>query len=427
MKSFQIKKSSLSGAIYSSPSKSHTLRAILLASLARGNSSINHYLFSPDVYAMLLACKQLGAKISMADNVITINGVNGRIKNPDNVIDVGNSGQILRFVTAITALSSSYVVFTGDDSVRYKRPMQPLVNGLRDLGAFCVSTKGDGYAPIIVKGPIHAGRAELFGEDSQPVSALLMVTAFLNGTSEIIVKNPGEKPWIDLSLFWLRNLGAQIENYNYERYIVYGGLKYSGFNYSVPGDFSSLQFPLVAALITNSEITIYNVDMNDIQGDKKIIAVLCSMGAKIIYDQVQQVLVVKKSILTGCEIDANDFIDSIPILAVVGCFAQGKTRIFNAAIARSKECDRISAITSELCKMGAEIIEFNDGLIVTQSELNGTLVNTYHDHRLVMALSVAGLAAGGTTLVNDIESVTKSYPSFYKSMKKLGANIEEIE
>lgn len=427
MKNFQVKNSSLRGVIEASPSKSHTLRAILFASLAKGKSTINHYLLSPDAHAMIEACRQLGATITITNEVITVEGVNGNIKTPDDVINAGNSGQVLRFIVAIVSLNSNYVVFTGDHSVRHNRPMQPLIDGLRGLGAFCVSTKNDGYAPVIVRGPIKAGITELSGEDSQPVSAILMAAAFLTGKTEVMVKNAGEKPWIDLSIFWLRKLGVQIENYNYEHYIVHGGLKYNGFDYLVPGDFSSIQFPIVAALVTNSEITIRYVDMNDVQGDKKVIEVLRTLGAKIEHDDKEKMLTVKPSQLIGGKIDANDFIDSVPILAVVGCFAKGKTRIFNAAVARNKECDRVSAIATELKKMGAKIDEFADGLVIEQSRLHGATVDTYHDHRLVMSLSVAGFFAEGATTVTDIKSVAKSYPSFYSDMKKLGANIEEIE
>jgi len=427
MKNFQVKKSLLRGVVEASPSKSHTLRAILFASLAEGKSTISHYLLSPDATAMIEACRQLGAVISVTNELITIKGVGGDIKIPDDVINAGNSGQVLRFVAAIVALKPHYVVFTGDHSVRHNRPMQPLIDGLKGLGAFCVSTKNDGYAPVIVKGPIQAGITELSGEDSQPVSAILMASAFLHGKTEIIVKNAGEKPWIDLSIFWLKKLGVQIENHNYEHYIVNGGLKYNGFDYSVPGDFSSIQFPIVAALVTNSEISIQHVDMNDIQGDKKVIKVLRSMGANIEYDSAAQMLMVKKSNLIGSEIDANDFVDSVPILSVLGCFAKGKTHIFNAAVARTKECDRISAITTELKKMGAKIEEFADGLTIEQSNLYGTTMDTYHDHRMVMSLCIAGFFAEGTTIVTDIKSVTKSYPSFYTDMKKLGADIGETE
>lgn len=421
---FQIKPSLLSGTIESSPSKSHSIRAILFAALANGKSTIRHYLHSPDIEAMIKACRQLGATINVADEFIEIEGLDGKPNTADDVIDAGNSGQVLRFITAIAALNKNYTVFTGDHSIRHNRPMQPLIDGLTGLGAFCVSTKADGFAPIVVKGPIKSETTELSGEDSQPVSALIIAAAFLNRKTKIKVKNPGEKPWIDLTLSWLDKIGVKYENHDYKRYIIYGSAKYAGFEYTVSGDFSSILFPVAAALITKSEITLKHVDMKDVQGDKKVIDIFKSMGANIEYDDQQHILKINKTEqLIGTEIDVNDFIDAVPILAVVGCYAKGQTKIVNAAIARKKECDRLACITQELRKMGAKIKELPDSLIIESSQLQGTKLQTYHDHRMVMALSIAALGAQGETVVENVACVTKSYPTFCEDMQKLGANI----
>lgn len=426
MKTLSVKKSTLSGVISASPSKSHTLRAILFASMANGASIIHNYLRSPDADAMIKACRQIGADISIINDTIKINGVYGIPKTVDDVIDCGNSGQVLRFVTAIAAVNSNYAIFTGDHSIRHNRPMSPLITGLQQLGAFCVSSKNDGFAPIIVKGPIKHGTVTISGEDSQPVSALIMASIFLAGKTEIFVNNPGEKPWIDLTLSWLKKFNLSYENHDYLHYIIHGNAKLKGFNYSVVGDFSSILFPIVAALITNSEITLNYVDMNDVQGDKKVIAVLKQMGANIDYNNKTQTLFVKPTIeLVGQEIDVNDFIDAVPILAVVGCYAKGLTKLVNAKIARSKECDRLACITKELRKMGAKIDEEVDSLTIKNASLNGAKVISHHDHRIAMSLSVAGFAASGTTEVEDIECIAKSYPTFYSDLQKLGAQITE--
>ncbi|MGA2655619.1 MAG: 3-phosphoshikimate 1-carboxyvinyltransferase, partial [Gammaproteobacteria bacterium] len=311
MANFTVTPSHLHGTICASPSKSHTLRAILFASLAHGESLITDFLPSPDAEAMINACRQLGAKITVEKNKISINGTAGHLSNPDNVIDCGNSGQVLRFVAAVAALTPHYVIFTGDESIRHNRPAQPLIDGLRQLNVFCVSTKNDGHAPIIVKGPIKPGNTELYGQDSQPVSALLIACAFAKGASEIHVKDPGEKPWIDLTLDWFDRLGIAYKNDNYTRYTIAGDEKIQAFDYQVPGDFSSLAFPIVAAIITQSEITINNVDINDVQGDKKIIDCLIEMGAQIIIDDNKRQLQVKTSHeLNGKTIDVNDMIDA---------------------------------------------------------------------------------------------------------------------
>lgn len=419
-------KSSLQGEIIIPPSKSHTLRAILFASMAKGVSIIDNYLKSPDAMAMVDACISMGAKIKIDETQLKIEGISGSPKTPSSVIDVGNSGQVLRFFSAMMALQSDYAVITGDFSIRHIRPMQPLIDGLNNLGGFCVSSKNDGFAPIIIRGPVKSGKVRLKGQDSQPVSALLMLAAFLKGKTEIIVDHPGETTWIDLTLHWLDKFGVEYHNDNYERYVINGlSNVYQGFNYTVPGDFSSVLFPVAAALITHSEISLLGIDMGDIQGDKKVIELFRSMGANIIFDSKNKKLSVGEfEALKGIEIEANDFIDAVPILAVIGCFSKGQTIIKNSGIARHKECDRISAITKELKKMGAFIKETDDGLIVENSKLKGCEVETYHDHRMVMALSVAGMVASGKTTIKNVKSVSKSYPTFYDDMKQLGAQIE---
>lgn len=424
MKNYHIEFSRLSGQVIAPPSKSHTLRAILFASMAQGESVICDYLPSPDTEAMIKACCLLGAKIDQREDKIIIIGVDGKPKTPDDIIDAGNSGQVLRFVGAIAALTSDFVVLTGDHSVRHNRPIQPLIDGLSQLGVFCVSTKNDGYAPIIIKGPFISGNTRLNGEDSQPVSGLLIAAAFAEGKTQIQVDNPGEKPWIGLTLSWFDRLGIQYQHSNFEHYMIPGGSVVQGFEYRVPGDFSSMAYPMMAAIITQSEIIINNVDMQDAQGDKKIIEILQRMGANILVEG-EQLIIKKNQQLQGCEMDINDCIDAITILAVAACYAQGTTKISGAAIARKKECNRLSAITAELQKMGAIIEETDDGLIIEGTSLRGTRLQTYQDHRMVMSLAVAALGAKGSSVIEDVGCVQKSYPNFLHDMQKLSCKMVE--
>ncbi|MBN2689023.1 MAG: 3-phosphoshikimate 1-carboxyvinyltransferase [Gammaproteobacteria bacterium] len=419
-------KSQLTGNITIPPSKSHTMRSILFASMASGKSVISNYLHSPDTNAMIKACEQFGASITVLDKYqLAINGVDGHPSLPDDVIDVGNSGQVLRFVGALSALCDGYVVLTGDKSIRHNRPLGPLIDGLKQLGAFCVSTKNDGFAPCIINGPIAPGKVRIDGKDSQPVSGLIIAASFLSGITEIEVINAGERPFIDLTLYYLDLIGANYYRRGYEYFKVCGPAQYDKFNYTIPGDFSSALFPIVAALITQSEIIVNGIDMDDVQGDKKVIEILQSMGANIVYHKNKKQLAIKKTTkLMGRVIDVNDFIDAVPILAVVGCFADGETVIKNATVARQKECDRISAITNELKKMGADINEFSDGLRVKKSRLTGAEVQSYQDHRIIMALSIAAMVADGETIIKGTQSIAKSYPSFCEDMRNLGANIK---
>lgn len=424
--SVRVKKSTLVGNISLPPSKSHTIRAILLAAFAKGTSLLHNLLDSPDAACAIQAARQFGAKVISTSTGLAIQGVAGYPRTPSNVIDAGNSGQVLRFAGALAALSEGYAVITGDDSIRSNRPIQPLLDGLKGLKAWAVSTQENGYAPFIVKGPLQAGRICLDGKDSQPVSALLMAAVFTEGETEIHVQQAGEKPWLALTLSWLDRLDVSYTHCNLEHFIIQGKRARAAFEIRIPGDLSTLAFPLAAALVTNSEILIQHADLQDIQGDKALIYRLQHMGASLEIDSLRSYLkVLTNGKLKGEIIDVNDFIDAVPILAVLGCFAEGETQLVNASIARHKECNRLACITNELKKMGASIEEMEDGLKVRQSRLKGACVNSHGDHRLAMSLIVAGLGAEGETEVQGIECISKSYPAFLKDLINLGANIHE--
>lgn len=424
---FRIRPSSVKGVIEIPPSKSHTLRAILFAAMANGTSEVRNFLHSPDATAMIHAMRAFGAKIDITAESLRIKGLAGKLQPAENVIDSGNSGQVLRFVGALAALCPAYTVITGDPSIRHNRPVKPLLEALSGLGALAVSSRLDGYAPIIIKGAMQSGKTHLTGEDSQPVSGMLIACSFLRGKSTIEVTNPGEKPWIDLTLFWLKKFGILITHQDYASYTVPGDARIDGFNLTIPGDFSSAAFPIAAALVTNSELTLTNIDMDDCQGDKKIIEVLQKMGAKIDIDDKKKTLHVRKeSKLQGIKIDVNDFIDATPILSVIATYAEGTTEIVNASIARKKESDRLHAMTTELKKMGANIEEKPDGLIISKSQLQGAHLTSWHDHRIAMSLSIAALGAKGETLIDGAECISKTYPAFAHDFRALGADIEAV-
>jgi 3-phosphoshikimate 1-carboxyvinyltransferase len=425
---FRIRPSKVRGTISIPASKSHTLRAILFSSMAKGNSEIHNFLHSPDATAMIEAMRSFGAKIEISAEYLRVQGLAGKLNAAENVIDSGNSGQVLRFVGALAGLCPSYTILTGDHSIRHNRPVKPLLEALTQLGALATSSRLDGFAPIIIKGPMQSGHAQLPGEDSQPVSGMLIATSFLHGKSTIDVTNPGEKPWIDLTLHWLKKFGIHVAHDDYTRYHIPGNARIDGFNCSIPGDFSSAAFPIAAALVTNSELTLLNIDMQDCQGDKKIIEVLQRMGAKIEIDDKKKKLIVHQgSQLKGSRIDVNDFIDATPILSVIGCFAEGTTEIFNASIARKKESDRLHAMTTELKKMGAKIEEKPDGLVISHSRLHGAHLSSWRDHRIAMSLSIAALGSHqGETIIDGAECIAKTYPGFGHDFRSLGADIESI-
>ncbi len=395
------------------------MRALVFAMLGKKTSVIRNYLHSPDTEAMIRACQLLGTQIRAMPDVLE---VQGNLRSAEDVIDAGNSGQVLRFIGAIAGLAPGYTIITGDPSIRQRRVVQPLLDGLNQLGAWAVSSKGDGHAPIIVKGHLKGGTALIEGHDSQPVSGLLIAAAFATGKTQLFVTEPGEIPWVGLTLSWFDRLGISYQNSGFERYEIVGNSVIEGFEYTVPADWSSALYPIAAALVTQSELTIDGVDFKDAQGDKEVISVLQEMGAR--FEITERSLTVFPSKLRGIKIDMGRFIDAMPLIPVIACFAEGKTEIVGGGIARKKECDRISSIAKELKKMGGKIEERDDGMIIEPSELVGATLESFADHRMAMSLTVAGLGAKGESTISGTEVVSKSFPGFFDHMRKVGAEIE---
>lgn len=421
-----VSPSTLKGTIHIPSSKSQSLRAVLFASLAHGSSTIHNLLDSTDVSSMVQACRMLGAQITDAETGITVTGTGGLIAPPTEPIDAGNSGIVLRFLAAVAALSQSPIVITGDHSIRHQRPMQSLLDALKLLGASAESIPNNGFAPIRVHGPLTHSHTTVEGMDSQPVSALLILGAFSQNPLEINVLHPGEVPWVNLTLRWLDFLKIPYIRDRDRRYRLGGGPQIHGFHYTVPGDMSSAAFAATAAVIKGTPLTIHGLDFCDGQGDKRVFDILEKMGAKLVRSpKNRSVEIYPGSKLKGITVDLNDCIDAICILAVAACYAKGETLITNAANARTKECNRIQALVTELSKMGATIKETDDGLWIKGSPLHGAEVCSHGDHRMAMALAVAALGAEGNTQIKETECIQKTYPTFILDFKNAGAQIDE--
>ncbi len=425
MTHYLIKKSSLNGEITLPSSKSQTMRALLFAAMADGESTLHNLLMSPDTEAMLTACRTIGAKIRNKGTSYIVKGVSGKVKLCGREINAENSGIILRFITGLVALNNNSITMLGDQSV-VKRPMYPLIKALKNLGAQVTCVDKEGFAPITVSGPITGNATSIEGADSQFVSSLLIAGAFAAQPLEISVNNPGEKPWVDMTLDWFDRLGIQYKRDGYSRYSLEGNTTYPGFEYTIPSDLSSMAFPLAAALITNSTLTINEIDLNDPQGDKMILEILNKMGARFEV-KGDQLHVPTGQRLKGIKVDINECIDAITILAVLGCYSEGVMEILNAKVARTKECDRIACITRELKRMGANIEEIDGGLIIRRSKLHGAALLCYRDHRMVMSLAVAAMGADGESVLEGTECVNKTFPSFFQVFKACGADFEVID
>lgn len=412
--------SSFQGNLALPPSKSHTMRALLLSALSQGVCNIDNPLQSPDVEAMVKAIQLLGAQVSQSNSHIAVKGIGmvpERLKGC--ALDVGNSGQVLRFMSACFAQAKTPVFITGDQSIKTQRPLKPLLQALTQLGAYACSLNRNGTAPVILQGAIRGGYCRLDGEDSQPVSALLMTVPLLEQDSVIEVDNLGERPWVDFTLSWLDFCGLSYRRQN-DSFWVPGGQRITPFNRNISGDLSALAFPLILGLLTPSNVTIEGVDLDDPQNDKRIIQVLEGMGASFTYKaHLKQLIVQGPQKLHGCSIDVNPFIDAVPALAVVGCFASGVTTLFNGEIARKKESDRMLAMQRELGKMGARVDVQGGKMTIYQSALKGAELSSWSDHRVAMALACAAYAAHGTSTIIGVDCIAKSFPHFFSAVERI--------
>ncbi|AAP05464.1 3-phosphoshikimate 1-carboxyvinyltransferase [Chlamydia caviae] len=424
MLTYKISPSSISGSVDVPPSKSHTLRAIFWASLSRGTSTINNPLESPDSEAMIQACKQLGAKIYKKSSSLEITGTPHLRLPKDIAIDAGSSGIVFRFFTALAAIFSEKVTITGSSQLQ-RRPIAPLIRALENFGA-TFSYQRDPYTlPFSVLGPISSGYTEVLGEDSQYASALAMACSLAEGPFSFTIINPKERPWFKLTLWWLEQLAIPYSQSEENTYSFVGKSRPEGFSYTVGGDFSSAAFLAVAALLSQSPHPTYlrNLNMQDVQGDKELFVLLKKLGANIVFEN--DIVIIFPSTISGGNIDMDPFIDALPILAVLCCFATSPSHLYNARGAKDKESDRIVAITEELQKMGACIQPCHDGLLINPSPLYGASMFSHNDHRIAMALSIAAMHASGDSSISDTECVKKTFPNFIQILNSLHANIQE--
>lgn len=423
-----IGKSSLRGEVFAPPSKSYTHRAIALAALSK-ESIVRRPLLSADTLATVRASEKFGASIERKGENLIIHGFDGKPNVPDDVIDAANSGTTLRLMTAIAALTDGITVLTGDSSLR-TRPNGPLLEAINKLGARACSTRGNERAPIIVRGGLKGAEVEINGSiSSQFISALLIACPLKESSTTLsIIGKLKSRPYVDVTLEMLELAGVKIrtDNENGTKFIIPGKQKYYFKDYTIPGDFSSASYLLSAAAMTcGSEVTVKNLFPSK-QGDKLIIELLEQMGADIIWDKQAGTVKVKGGRrLKAITFDAGATPDLVPTVAVLASVAEGTSRIENAEHVRYKETDRLRALATELPKLGVSLIEEKDSLTITGRKLHGAAVHGWDDHRIVMALAVAGMVAGDTT-IDTTESVSISYPDFFKDVQSLGVKIEQV-
>ncbi len=429
--------SSLNGKIIAPGSKSYSHRAFIAASLAEGISIIKNPLTSGDITFTLKILNLLGVKIlKRSDNTYIVKRNKDAYKPIKKPFDCGNSGTTLRIFSALSLIIKGGLTLKGD-FLKLKRPIQPLLNSLQQLGAdFILSNK-----KLKIKRTSElCDKVQVQGDlSSQFLTALLVLCPLLKCKKEdyieIELTSPlVSKPFVEITLDVLEAFGINIQaNFETGKFYVTNEQNYRSQSYEIPGDFSSAANIIVAAVLSKkpSSVIINNLNIKNKQGDKRIVEILERMGANIkINKDLNQVIINGDStgnLLKGIELDCTDIPDLFPILSVVGAFAEGKTILYNISNLRLKETDRITTITRELKKMGVKVIEEDDKLTIFHCDkLNGITINHNNDHRIAMACTIAALYADSSSYMQRSDIVKDSYPSFFKDLKELGVQIEIV-
>jgi 3-phosphoshikimate 1-carboxyvinyltransferase len=424
----RITPSAVSGEVSAPPSKSYTHRAVILASLAAGESVIRSPLISADTLYTIDAGRSLGADIELKDDRLKITGTAGKIRVGDRQrIFVGNSGSTIRMVAPLAALSQSRVVFDGDSRLR-QRPIGDLLSALNSLGVHARSLEGNGCPPIEIQGgKFTGGEVTISGVvSSQHISALLMVAPYTKeGISIKVANGLHSRPYIDITLDAMRAFGVKAVNKGYKEFTVKGGQEYKARDYRIEGDYSSAAYFFAAGAIGGKPVTVKNLKADSAQGDRYLLDILSDMGCSVEHEK-ERVRISRRKELTAITLDMGDYPDLVQTVAVVAAYARGKTRITNIAHLRLKESDRIGNTAAELGKMGIRVEVAGNAMTVYGGKPRGAEIEAHADHRLAMSLAIAALFANGNSIINGAEAVSKSYPQFFAELEKLGAGIEEL-
>ena len=425
----------LEGEVTLPGDKSISHRAVILNSLAGGKAQIDNFAPGRDCLATVRCLRALGVEIrklkavSYQLSAILVSGIGeGSLKEAENVLDAEDSGTTMRLLGGLLSSQPFLSIITGDASLR-SRPMGRLIEPLRSMGAEIWGRGKDSFAPLVIKGRrLHGIEFSLPIPSAQIKSAILLAGLFAQG--ETILHQP--IPSRDHTERLLKQMGASLESNGNSISIIPLSSPLSPLSFHVPGDVSSAAYFLVAGAIhPNARIAIRNCGINPTRTG--IIDVLVAMEAKLKIENERWEagepladIVIESSELRGIEVGGDiipRLIDEIPVLAVAGCVARGKTVIRNASELRVKESDRIAALSNELSALGAEVEELPDGMVIHGGKpLVGTEVDSHFDHRLAMSLAIAGLVAKGETIIAHPQVAEISYPAFWQDLQSLRAD-----
>ncbi len=411
----QLHPKSISDQIVQIPgSKSISHRMMICAALAKGKSKIHNALKSEDLSLTCQTLGYMGADINeISDNCVEVTGFDGKPVPYDAPIYLGNSGTSMRLLAGIAALGESAYTLTGDTRM-CERPMNELLEALERIQITAYSRNDQGTPPVVIQGGSRLGGKTLIdcSKSSQYLSALLMAGALFE--QGLVIDLPGPPvsvPYIDLTLDVMKQFNVIAERISETRYEVPGNQVYVPGTRVVEPDLSNAGYFWAAGAVTGKKVGVDNILADSLQGDLNQINILEKMGCRV--DRQGQVISVQGQDLQGVDVDMSDTPDAVPAIAVVAAFANGTTRISNIGHLRVKECDRIDAVCSQLEKMGIQTSQSPDSMEITGGTPKGATINTFNDHRIAMAFSVAGLKVEGMQIENP-SCVEKSFPTYWQ-------------
>ncbi|MDO6764736.1 3-phosphoshikimate 1-carboxyvinyltransferase [Agarivorans sp. 1_MG-2023] len=415
--------SRINGEINLPGSKSVSNRALLLAALAEGETVLSNLLDSDDIRHMLNALKTLGVSYQLSDDrsrcSVTGLGRAFKVEQAEELF-LGNAGTAMRPLCAALCLSQGEFTLTGEPRME-ERPIGALVDALRQVGADVTYLKTEGYPPLNIKGTgLKGGKVDIDGSvSSQFLTAFLMAAPYAEQDIEIsIVGELVSKPYIDITLKMMSAFGIEVENDNYQRFVVKGQQTYtSAGEFLVEGDASSASYFLAAGAIKGGEVKVTGVGKKSMQGDVLFADVLAAMGADIEWGD--DYIIARSGELSAVDLDMNHIPDAAMTIATAALFAKGTTAIRNVYNWRVKETDRLAAMATELKKVGATVVEGHDFIEVTPpAKLNHAAIDTYDDHRMAMCFSLVALSDTAVT-INDPKCTSKTFPDYFERLQQL--------
>lgn len=419
MREVNIIPAPLKGSIDIPASKSLCHRAIIAAAMAKGTSIINNIVLSEDILATINAVQVLGAKVTLFQGKAIITGTSFQgIQN--STIDCKESGSTLRFIIPLGLLTGSEISYIGSGNL-CNRPLDPYIEIFKEQEIKFSSQK----LPMNIKGELKHGAFKLKGNiSSQFITGLMFALPTLQGDSTIhILGDLESKAYIDLTLDSLNSFGIHIDNNNYKSFFIKGRQSYKATPYTVEGDYSQAAFWIAAGLL-GQKVACSSISNDSKQGDKAFIDIMIGCGGQINLSNGS--ITASKSQLNAFDADVSQYPDIAPILAVVAALSHGTSHITGASRLRLKECDRLMAISTELNKLGAEVYENEDNLVIIGKQyLKGGEVDSWGDHRIAMALSIASQKCTNPITIKNSAVVSKSYPGFFEDFIKLGGIINE--